>query len=59
MATNLIIDVSVVIAAVSPSEPGHVQALEFLQRAHGRTRSMSPAIFVRTLRHPDASLLRK
>ena len=34
MATNLIIDVSVVIAAVSPSEPGHVEALEFLQRAH-------------------------
>jgi predicted nucleic acid-binding protein len=34
MAMNLIIDASVVIAAVSPSETGHVEALEFLQRAH-------------------------
>jgi hypothetical protein len=29
MATNLVIDASVVIAAVSPSETGHVEALEF------------------------------
>jgi predicted nucleic acid-binding protein len=34
MSTNLVIDASVVVAAVSPPEAGHVEALEFLQSAH-------------------------
>jgi predicted nucleic acid-binding protein len=31
---DVVIDASVVVAAVSPSEPGYPEALEFLKRAH-------------------------
>jgi|CXWL01.1.fsa_nt_gi predicted nucleic acid-binding protein len=47
MVTDVVLDVSVVIAAVSPAEVRHAESLRFVQAVHGRRLSLEvPAHFL-------------